>query len=90
MGTFHKPPDRVELQVQASGVKDGRLVEIQASVAHPDGYELTAIPVAAALLQYLDGSARKPGLWMMGYLSEPTRLMKDMERMGAQINTIIR
>jgi saccharopine dehydrogenase (NAD+, L-lysine-forming) len=90
MGTFHKPPDRVELQVQASGVKDGKLVEIQASVSHPDGYELTAIPVAAALLQYLDGSARKPGLWMMGYLSEPSRLMKDMEKMGAQTNTIIR
>jgi saccharopine dehydrogenase (NAD+, L-lysine-forming) len=90
MGTFHKPPDRVELQVQASGVKEGKSVEIQASIAHPDGYELTAIPVVAALLQYLDGSARKPGLWMMGYLCEPIRLMKDMEKMGAQTNTIIR
>jgi len=90
MGTFHKPPDRVELQIQATGVKEGKRAEIQASVAHPDGYELTAIPVVATLLQYLDGSARKPGLWMMGYISEPARLMKDMERLGAQINTIIR
>ncbi len=90
MGTFHKPPDRVELQVHATGVKDGRRVEIQVSVAHPDGYELTAIPVVATLLQYMDGSARNPGLWMMGYLSEPIRLMKDMEKMGAQTNTIIR
>jgi hypothetical protein len=90
MGTFHKPPDRVEIQVQACGLKEGRTVEIKASVAHPDGYELTAIPVAAALLQYLDGSARQPGLWMMGYLIEPTRLMKDMERMGAHTNTSVR
>lgn len=90
MGTFHKKPDRVELQVQASGVKDGKTVEIQASVAHPDGYELTAIPVVAALLQYLDGSARKPGLWMMGYLFEPVRLMKDMEKLGVKTNTVIR
>ena len=90
MGTFHRPPDRVELQVQASGYKDGRQVEVLASVAHPDGYELTAIPVAAALLQYLDGPARQPGLWMMGHICEPTRLMRDMEMMGARTNTIIR
>jgi saccharopine dehydrogenase (NAD+, L-lysine-forming) len=89
MGTFHKPPYQVELQVQASGLKDGRRTKIQACITHPDGYELTAIPVVAALLQYLDGSARKPGLWMMGHLVEPVRLMKDMERIGAQFMTIV-
>ncbi len=87
MGAFHKPPYRVELQVQATGFKDGQPVKVWASVAHPDGYELTAIPVVAALLQYLDGSARKPGLWMMGHLAEPVRLMKDMERMGVKCMT---
>jgi Saccharopine dehydrogenase NADP binding domain len=87
MGTFHRPPERVELQVHASGIKAGKPLEIRASVAHPDGYELTAIPVAAALLQYLDGSARKPGVWMMGHLAEPLRLMKDMETMGARVET---
>jgi hypothetical protein len=90
MGTFHRPPDRVELQVHASGLKDGKPMNIQAGVAHPDGYELTAIPVVATVLQYLDGSARKPGLWMMGHLCDPVRLMKDMEKMGAQTHTIIR
>jgi saccharopine dehydrogenase (NAD+, L-lysine-forming) len=90
MRTFHKPPNRVELQVQASGKKEGKTIEIRAIVAHPDGYELTAIPVVATLLQYLDNSARKPGLWMMGHLCEPVRLMKDMERMGIQTTTIIR
>lgn len=87
MGTFHKPPERVELQVHASGVKAGKSLEVRASVAHPDGYKLTAIPVVAALLQYLDGSARKPGMWMMGHLAEPVRLMKDMETMGAKVET---
>ncbi|MFN2111317.1 MAG: hypothetical protein ACK2UI_16800, partial [Anaerolineae bacterium] len=89
MGTFHKPPYRVELQVHASGVKDGQPAKVQATVAHPDGYELTAIPVAATLLQYLDGSARKPGLWMMGHLADPVRLMQDMDKMGVQINTVL-
>ncbi len=89
MRTFHKPPYRVELQVQAVGFKDGRRVALQASVAHPDGYKLTAIPVVATLLQYLDGSARKPGLWMMGHLVDPLRLMKDMEKMGVVCSTRI-
>lgn len=87
MGKFHKPPERVELQVHASGLKDGKQVEVRATVSHPDGYELTAIPVAAALLQYLDGSACQPGLWMMGHLAEPVRLMQDMQRMGAKVET---
>ncbi len=89
MGTFHKPPYRVELQVQAAGLKDGRQVTVQSSVAHPDGYELTAIPVVATLLQYLDGFARKPGLWMMGHLVNPFRLIKDMEKMGITCATRI-
>lgn len=89
MGTFHKPPYRVELQVQAAGLKDGRPVTVRSSVAHPDGYELTAIPVVATLLQYLDGIARKPGLWMMGHLVDPFRLIKDMEKMGITCATRI-
>lgn len=90
MGAFHKPPYRVELQVQATGIKDGKPACFKASVSHPDGYALTAIPVAATLLQYLDGSARKPGLWMMGHLAEPARLFEDMKRMGIEFSTTIK
>lgn len=82
MRTFHRPPYRVELQVQVTGTKEGKPFRLQASVAHPDGYEPTAVPVVAALLQYLDGFARKPGVWMMGHLVDHTRLLQDMERMG--------
>lgn len=89
MGTFHKARYRVELQVQAAGRKDGRQVTVRSSVAHPDGYELTAIPVVATLLPYLDGFARKPGLWMMGHVIDPLRLMKDMEKMGVVCATKI-
>jgi saccharopine dehydrogenase-like NADP-dependent oxidoreductase len=85
MSTFHKPPYRVELMVEAHGKKDGEAAIFRASVAHPDGYELTAIPVVASLLQVLDGSARRRGLWMMGHLVDPARLMQDMASMGAQV-----
>ncbi|UNC92637.1 saccharopine dehydrogenase NADP-binding domain-containing protein [Candidatus Contubernalis alkaliaceticus] len=85
LSTFHKPPYRVELQIHAAGLKDGNVSNFRTSVAYPDGYGLTAIPVVATLLQYLDGSARKPGLWMMGYFVEPIRLLRDMEKMGCII-----
>ncbi|AGX87303.1 saccharopine dehydrogenase NADP-binding domain-containing protein [Candidatus Symbiobacter mobilis] len=87
MRTFHQPPYRVELQWQASGLKDGQRATVHGTLSHPDGYVFTAIAVVAALLQYVDGSARKPGLWMMGHLVEPIRLMQDMERMGIQCRT---
>lgn len=89
MSTFDKPPYRVELQVRASGLKDGRIINRHISVSHSDGYELTAIPVVAALLQYLAGTARKPGLWMMGHLVEPDRLFKDIEKMGVSLSIIV-
>ena len=30
------------------------------------------------------GEHARPGLWMMGQLVDPARLVKDMERMGIQ------
>jgi len=89
MQTFPKPPYLVLLKVVAGGQKDGKPVRWEASVSHPDGYELTAIPVVASLVQYLDGPARRPGLWMMGHLVEPVRLFKDMERMGVTVSTAL-
>lgn len=80
-----KPPYVVLLKVDAEGAKEGKHAAFTATVSHQDAYELTAIPVVAALLQYLDGSARKPGLWMMGHIVEPIRLFKDMEKMGVAV-----
>ncbi len=87
MFNLPKPPYRLELQVQASGLRNGKQAKVRASVSHPDGYELTAIPIVAFLLQYLECSAKRPGLWMMGHLVEPVRLMKDMEKMGVSVQT---
>ena len=88
MQNLPKPPHLVLLKVDASGEKGGKPARVEITISHADGYELTAIPVVACLLQYLDGSARRPGLWMMGHLVEPLRLLKDMERMGVQISGV--
>ncbi len=87
MQTFSRPPYTVLLKIEAKGLKNEKPVGIAVNISHPDGYELTAIPVVACLLQYLDGTACRPGLWMMGHLTDPVRLFKDMEKMGVMIST---
>lgn len=86
MRTFPKPPYGVTLQAEVRGARDDGPATAKASIFHPDGYILTAIPVVACLLQYLDGSARQPGLWMMGEIAEPLRLVRDMESMGVKVS----
>ncbi len=87
MQTFPRPPHKVVLKVEANGRKNGQQIGLETTLSHPDGYELTAIPVVACLMQYLDETARRPGLWMMGHLVDPNRLFKDMQMMGVQIQS---
>jgi saccharopine dehydrogenase (NAD+, L-lysine-forming) len=74
--------------VEAAGHLNCRPVEVEARIEHEDGYELTAIPVVALLMQY--DQIRRPGLHMMGHLADPGRLFEDMQRMGVQVTTSIR
>jgi saccharopine dehydrogenase (NAD+, L-lysine-forming) len=84
--TFSKPPYVNILQLEVSGEKQGVPANMQMRISHEDAYCLTAAPVAACLLQYLDGSARKPGLWVMALGVEPQRLWRDIEKMGIKIS----
>jgi hypothetical protein len=83
-----KPPYRVVLKVEAAGQSNGKPVRVETSIEHEDGYELTAIPVVALLMQY--DRIRKPGLHMMGHLADPVHLFGDMEQMGVRVKTSIR
>jgi len=86
--SFSRPPYGTLLKLEARGKKESRVHAVEMLLAHPDGYVLTTIPVAACLLQYLDGSARKPGMWFQAHIVEPQRFFKDMEKMGVQIQTL--
>ena len=83
--TFSKPPYGTLLKVEAHGQREDKAKTIDITLYHQDAYLFTAIPVAACLLQYLDGSIRKTGLWTQANIVEPNRLMQDMERMGVHI-----
>ncbi|MBK8053103.1 MAG: saccharopine dehydrogenase NADP-binding domain-containing protein [Saprospiraceae bacterium] len=83
--TFSKPPFGVLFKVEAEGIKDGHFRKVEIIASHADVYAFTAIPTVACILQYLEGGIRKPGLWLMGQVVEPQRLIKDMERMGVNV-----
>ncbi|MDK1029872.1 MAG: hypothetical protein QGD96_11180 [Anaerolineae bacterium] len=51
-----------------------------------DAYVLTAVPVVACLLQYLNGNIRRAGLWFQANLVEPKQFFDDIERLGVGIN----
>jgi saccharopine dehydrogenase (NAD+, L-lysine-forming) len=86
---FSGPPYGVVMRLEARGEKDGRPVSVTVELRHPDVYEFTAIPTVACLKQYLDGTIARPGLWLMGDVVEPFRLMQDMEDMGVRVETVV-
>lgn len=85
LNAFSKPPYGTALKVEARGEKESKDKAVNVSIYHEDGYMLTAIPVVACLLQYLDGSLRKPGLWTQANIVEPNRLITDIERLGVDV-----
>ncbi len=79
---FSKPPFGAILQLEARGLKENQNSLMHMRLAHDDAYVLTAVPVVACLLQYLNGDIRSPGLWFQANLVEPTKFFQDIERLG--------
>jgi len=85
---FTKAPFITILKVDAEGLKNGKTKNVEVSLSHRSEYLFTSIPVVACLLQYLDSSIKKSGLYMMGHLVDEKRLIEDMQKMGIKLDII--
>jgi saccharopine dehydrogenase (NAD+, L-lysine-forming) len=85
MGRFARPPFGALLMLEASGVTGGEPHHLTVRLFHEDGYVFTAVPVVATIRQWLDGEARRPGLWHQAHSVDPERLLRDMAGMGIEI-----
>jgi hypothetical protein len=86
LAAFSRPPFGTRLKLEAAGTRCGKPYRLELLLAHPDGYFFTAASAAAALLQWLDGSNRRTGLFTQGEWVEPRRLLSDLDRMDIAIS----
>lgn len=82
---FDNQPYGMAIKVSARGERGGIRERQDILLSHKDAYMFTAIPLVACLKQYLDGFARRSGLYYMGHLVDSKRLVGDMEKMGMTI-----
>lgn len=86
---FSPKEERVVLILEAEGEKDNSPRKLRIFSEHISSYEFTVISVLACLNQYLDGTIRQSGLWMMGHIVDPDRLFADLKKMGVKFQTLI-
>lgn len=84
--TFGRQPYGTRLVLEATGSKNKRPTSVKISLSHEDAYMLTAIPVVACLLQYLEIGNQKPGLWFQANFVECKRFINDIQRLGIQLS----
>lgn len=77
-----RPPFGVALVAEIVGQQGDERRRVRIAVEHTDGYEGTAIPTVACLLQMLDGTVQQCGIHLMGHAVDADRFMRDMEQLG--------
>lgn len=85
LNRFSRPPHGTALQLEASGTKETKPMELHLALSHPDAYDLTAIPLAALATQMLEGCVRPlAGVHYAAHLPDPVRMLSDMVTLGVK------
>ena len=82
---FARPPFAMIVLLEASGRRGGRPASLRLEIRHEDAYVLTAAAATSCLLQRLDGSLSRPGLWCQATIVNSDRLLQDLRDMGATV-----
>ena len=86
---FSPLQEEVVIAMEAVG-KDGAVPKrVRITVRHNDAYFITAAPVVACVRQYLQEKIPS-GLNIMGHAVEPEILIKDLQRMGVEVECSLR
>ncbi|NOZ60408.1 MAG: KR domain-containing protein [Calditrichaeota bacterium] len=83
---FSAPPFLTFLKLKAEGLQNGKSASMSLEVSHEDGYFLTAAPVVACILQFLNGKISQPGLHFQGLIVEPKSFFADLSNLGIKIS----
>ena len=84
---FSPEEEDVMILLKASGKSEAGPKELTIKIQHSDAYYFTAAPVVACIQQYLQKKI-KPGLNIMGHVVDPEAFIKDIQRMGINIEVI--
>ncbi len=85
---YQKNKLRVELILEAKGLKDGVSREVELRLIADDGYILTAIPLISLINQYESLSPKPVGLHLMGESLLEGPMIDDLKEAGIQIEVI--
>jgi saccharopine dehydrogenase (NAD+, L-lysine-forming) len=81
---FSPLQEEVAIIMEAAGYDEAGPKKFRITVRHNDAYFITAAPVVAFVRQYLQEKI-PPGLNIMGHAVDPEIMIKDLQRMGVEV-----
>ena len=83
MHKFSKPPYGVILKLEGDLNKPDTCELMR--VSHPDAYVVTAAPIVSTILQMIDGSISRSGVFLQAIIVDTDRLFNDLLNFGIEV-----
>ncbi|MBI5326146.1 MAG: saccharopine dehydrogenase NADP-binding domain-containing protein [Ignavibacteriae bacterium] len=85
---FSNQPYGVTLKLKSEGIKNNKRKYFEMNLYNEDAYEMTAIPIAACVKQYLVNKDKKTGVWHQANFVEPVQFINDLKEFGIKVEEI--